>query len=901
MRSPLRKFAALGAAVLVVLAVAVAPAQAFSIPSFDGTATDASGEVETQAGAHADVTTTVDFPEVYATGKVRDVVVDLPKGLVGNPQVAAECTTGQLAGEGALNAGLPGCPDSSQVGVVKISSPGGEIWDSIFNMKPIPGIAASFGFNIGGALVLLNAVVHSDGSLSIVSTETNEYVPIEKVAVTLWGVPAEARHDVQRGQLLSPPAGTSVLCAGSTPTLAPCPAHTPPLPFISLPTDCTAGPVITTVRANSWQDPEFGAASFVSHDDEVPPNPVGVSGCDSIDFSPSLDLTTTTQKPESPTGVSVKLGFAQSENPNGLSTSPLKDATVVLPEGMTVSPSSAAGLGGCSDQQLDLGNDNAVQCPDSAKIGSIAATTPLLDEALGGSIYLRSQASNDPESGEMFRIALVVENKQRGVLVKLPGQVRANAKSGQLTASFKSNPQLPVSTINVDFDGGPKAPLVTPSSCGEKTVKASLTSWSGKTVDLESSFAISCRGDSNAFNPKLEAGTVNPTAGAYSPFTLRVTREDGQQNLAGIEATLPDGVLAKLAGVSLCGDAGANTGNCPQASQVGTTTVGAGAGSSPIYVPQQGKSPTAVYLAGPYKGAPLSLVVKVPAQAGPFDLGTVTVRNALNIDPSTAQVTAKSDSLPQIVSGVPISYRDVRVEVNRPDFTLNPTSCDPMSVTSTISSVAGKTASPSSRFQVGSCENLGFAPKLALRLFGPTHRSAHPKLQATLTMPKGGANIAKAQVILPKTEILENAHIQTICTRVQYAAKACPAKSVYGYAKAWTPLLDQPLQGPVYLRSSNHELPDLVASLDGQIHVDLAGRIDSVNARIRNTFEMVPDAPVSKFVLTMQGGKKGLLVNNTELCKATPRANVEFDGQNGKTADLKPVVKADCRKKRKRR
>jgi hypothetical protein len=293
-------------------------------------------------------------------------------------------------------------------------------------------------------------------------------------------------------------------------------------------------------------------------------------------------------------------------------------------------------------------------------------------------------------------------------------------------------------------------------------------------------------------------------------------------------------------------------------------------------------------------------VVKVPAQAGPFDLGTVTVRNALNVDPVTAQVTASSDPLPQILQGIPITYRDVRVEVNRPDFTLNPTSCDPMAVNSTLVSNQGRTATPSVGFQVNSCERLGFEPKLAIRFSGPTHRNAYPKLRATLTMPKDGANIDKAVVTLPKTEFLENAHIQTICTRVQYRANACPAKSVYGYAKAWTPLLDKPLQGPVYLRSSNHELPDLVASLDGQIHVDLAGRIDSVHERIRNTFWAVPDAPVSKFVLTMQGGKKGLLVNNTELCETTPRANAKFDAQNGKTHNFNSVVKTDCGKKGKK-
>ena len=389
---------------------------------------------------------------------------------------------------------------------------------------------------------------------------------------------------------------------------------------------------------------------------------------------------------------------------------------------------------------------------------------------------------------------------------------------------------------------------------------------------------------------------------------LKLQRDDGTARFRGLTVALPKGLLGKLAGVPYCaetalagvpsaegtGAAQVASPSCPAASQVGTASVDAGAGTSPFHV-STGKA----YLAGPYNGAALSLAVVTPAIAGPFDLGNVVVRTALRVNPETAQITAVSDPLPTILQGIPLDLREIRVNVDRPDFTLNPTSCDPMAIHGAITSTTGQNANVSSRFQVANCERLGFKPKLAIRLMGKTHRSAHPKLRATLTMPKGGANIARAQVTLPKTEFLENAHIKTICTRVQYAARTCPAQSVYGYAKAWSPLLDKPLEGPVYLRSSNNPLPDLVASLDGQIHVDLVGRIDAVNARIRNTFDLVPDAPVSKFVLTMQGGKKGLLVNNTELCKATPRASVKFDAHNGKVSDYNPVARADCGKGRK--
>jgi len=272
----------------------------------------------------------------------------------------------------------------------------------------------------------------------------------------------------------------------------------------------------------------------------------------------------------------------------------------------------------------------------------------------------------------------------------------------------------------------------------------------------------------------------------------------------------------------------------------------------------------------------------------------VAVRSGIYVDPVSTAVSVKSDPLPQILQGIPIAYRDIRVEVDRPGFTLNPTSCDPKSVTSTITSIAGATASPADRFQVAGCERLGFKPKLSFRYKGRTNRGAHPAVTATLKARKGDANIGKAVVTLPRTQFLEQGHIRTICTRVQYAADDCPKGSVYGYAKAWTPLLDQPLQGPVYLRSSNNTLPDLVADLDGQIEIELAGRIDSVDERMRVSFGAVPDAPVSKFVLRMQGGRKGLLVNNTELCRAKPRARAVFTGQNGKRSVANPLVRIGC-------
>jgi hypothetical protein len=394
------------------------------------------------------------------------------------------------------------------------------------------------------------------------------------------------------------------------------------------------------------------------------------------------------------------------------------------------------------------------------------------------------------------------------------------------------------------------------------------------------------------FQPELHAGVKDAAAGKHSPFSFQLVRPDGDQLLSTVKAVLPPGLLASVKNLSVCSTAAAAAGTCDDGSLVGHLTVGVGPGAHPFYV-KGGRA----YLTQGYKGAPFGLSLVVPAIAGPFDLGDVVVRAALHINPITTQVSVDPDPFPTILQGIPLQLRDIRLNMDRPGFMINPTDCTPTTITATAVSVSGTQAPLSNPFQAFGCGELGFKPKLALKLFGATHRSAHPALRAVLKTRDGDANIGRAVVTLPKTEFLENAHIRTVCTRVQYAADNCPKGSIYGYAKAWSPLLDKPLEGPVYLRSSDNPLPDLVASLDGQIHIDLDGRIDSVHSRMRATFDSVPDAPVTKFVLNMQGGKKGLLVNNTELCQAKPRASARFTGYNGKRSSSKPLVKADCGKK----
>jgi hypothetical protein len=838
-------------------------------------------------------------------GNVKDIDVALPPGLIGNTGALPKCTQVGLLGNGfAAN-----CPPEAQVGVARITSYFFGPYVSpaaVYNLAPPPGVAGQFGFNIAGVLVLVNAgVSNRDGSYTVeaVSSNISQGLALGDTSLTFWGVPAAAVHDGERvprgGFFPSEPSE-------STPSTA------EKRPLMSNPTSCSGESLRISARADSWQQP--GVYHEASFDRDSDDQPLLIAGCENLPFEAAIEARPTTQWADSPSGLSVALTIPQDENPDGLRTADLKKAVVTLPAGMAVNPASASGLGSCTVAQIGLDDEGPAQCPDSSKIGSVEIETPLLEDPLRGSVFLAKQGQN--KFGSLLALYIAVDDPKSGVILKLPGRVETDPASGRVTASFDDNPQLPFEQLRLELFGGPRASLVTPPSCGTYTTTAELSPWS-KTASINAadSFQIVAGPGGAAcpdggFSPKLEAGSTNPIAGAHTSFALRVTRDDGSQRLRDLTVTLPEGMLAKLKGIPYCPDsalagipASEGTGagqlanpSCPLASQIGRVDVGAGAGPSPLFV-ETGKA----YLAGPYKKAPLSMVVVTPAVAGPFDLGNVVTRVALEVNPATARVTATSDPLPSILQGIPLDLREVRVSLDRSGFTLNPTSCDPMSVDGTISSVGGKSANVSDRFQVTNCAALGFAPKLSLSLKGATKRARYPALRAVLAAKPGQANIGRVSVALPKSAFLAQNHIRTVCTRVQFAAAACPAGSVYGYATATTPLLDQPLSGPVYLRSSNNKLPDLVAALDGQIEIDLVGRIDSVNGGIRTTFESVPDAPVSKFVLSMKGGKKGLLVNSRDLCKSTNRATVLIDGQNGKAADQRPVLTSSCGKKVKKR
>jgi hypothetical protein len=895
----------------------LAPVIPFGFQAFKTEVLDSLGAEFNQAGGHPlSVGASLQFTEHVPSeakpvggaglravnGLAREIRTEAPPGFVGNPLATPErCET--MAEVTTLPSG---CPAASVVGAITVETSEGTYNNlPLFEMQREYGTPAQFAFAVN--------------NLHLAFSLTPELRPEDGYAISLIATPAPKNPEllVAKANLCGFGAvlGTSIKHAPELEVKRCRKASEPGAferPFLTLPTKCN-DPASSTTRilADSWEHPgSYAEAKYTL------PSP---EGCNALSFEPTLKARPTTNAADSPTGLEVDLKMPANEDPEGTATAQLKQAMVTLPEGLVVNPSGANGLDACSSAQIKLASNDPISCPDASKIGSVLVTTPILDHPLPGALYVASPRDNP--FGSLLALYLVVDSPEDGLLIKLPGHVEPNPITGRLTTSFDQNPQAPVSDVQLQIRGGATAPLRTPATCGKYKTTSSLTPWSapesGPPATPKDSWSISqgpggggcaTRATSLPNAPAFEAGTASPIAAAYSPFVVKLRRDDGSQTFSAISIAPPPGLLGKLAGIPYCPDsavaaAEAKSGkeeqanpSCPSASQVGTVVAGAGAGPSPYYA--SGKA----YLTGPYKSAPLSLAIVTPAVAGPFDLGNVVVKTALNVDPETAKITAVSDPLPQILQGIPLDVRSVAISMDRPGFTLNPTSCDPMAVTGSLTSSLGQVAALSNRFQVGECTRLGFKPSLKINLKGSTKRAGHPALTATLTYPKGAyANIASASVALPHSEFLDQAHIKTICTRVQFAADACPAGAIYGRATAITPLLDAPLSGPVYLRSSSNPLPDLVVDLRGQIHVALVGRIDSVKGGIRTTFGSVPDAPVSKFTLEMQGGSKGLLVNSRDVCKTVNRAAAVFTAQNGRVEELKPRLQGQCKKPARKR
>jgi hypothetical protein len=903
----------------------------FGIESFAVTPEEEGGGPVTRAGAHPfQVSGTIQFnsgtltpgatrdtTEVEQPAQPRNLHFALPAGLVGKAVGVPVCEGSDFFGGSLVNE----CPDESAVGVasVTIIEPGSvgfrRFAVPLFNLRPARGEPARFGFTAAGVPLVIDLGLDPDNKYRLIADIKNAtQLPVFlSGTLALWGTPGDPRHDSSRGWN----------CTYQLAHLGPCerPTGLGEDAFIREPVLCGAARdfTVATEPWNSAPGAVIARAASISGP---------LAGCNNVPFDPSIEATPTSKLAENPSGLSfsVKMPNSGLLDKDAIAEGQPRKVEVELPEGMTLNPSAAEGLAVCSPSDYARERFDSTPgegCPEASKLGNVEVDTPLIEDNPKGALYIAKSYENPFSS--LLALYIVARSPERGILIKLPVKVTPDPKTGQLIATVEESPQTPFSSFDLSFREGARAPLVTPPACGDYEIKARFTPWSGNEVVTEtSSFAIQHGVDGGAcpkggvppFHPDFQAGSLNNDAGSHTEFDMRLIRKDGEQDMTRFSAILPPGVVGKLAGLDKCSPqaaaaAEAKSGreeianpSCPANSEIGRSFVGAGVGSVLSYV--RGK----IYLGGPLNGDPLSAIAINPVVAGPFDVGTVVVQEALTLNPKTAEVEvdgAASDPIPHILQGIPTKLRDLRVYVDRPDFIVNPTSCEESSARSTLfgsyldvlDPADDKPVDLSTRFQAANCANLGFKPKLDLDLKGGTERGGHPGLKATYRPRKGDANVKGLVVRLPRSAFLDQAHIKTICTRVQFAADSCPKAARYGYIKAFTPLLDEPLQGPVWLRSSNHKLPDLVFDLHGIVDIEVAVRIDSAKGGIRATVDSAPDAPLSKVELKMQGAKKGLIINSRNLCQAPSRANVEFSGHNGKEANGHPLMQAECGGKRK--
>lgn len=863
---------------------------------------------DTQAGGHPDMKIDTEFATGGAfSGKplpaFRTLTIDSPTGFIGNPHVTPKCTLTEFASAA--------CPIDSQIGTVGVPSLGiFGIFFPIYNMETRPNQAGLLGFTVPllGAPTFLELVSRTDGDYGLSSVSTPQIkLGLNTLEVELWGVPADPANDIHR--FFSPLSGLAACfdfqngCltgeGGQSMTFAP--SAIPERPFLQNPTTC-GQKLIARGEIEYYEGYNDHSA-----ESELP----GMTGCQQLSFSPSFLAKPTTDRTDTASGLDLTIKVPQSQSGKVPAPSELRTSLVTLPEGFTINPSAVDGKVVCPDEATAIGTLFEARCPEFSRIAALSIDVAALPGPISGGIYLA-----EPKPGNPYRFVLAADGF--ATHIKLTGSTRTDPQTGRVTLALEDLPQSPLQEFDMHIFGSERGLFASPSKCAHTPADAEFVPWDNELRNATSSDFMDftggpngtpCPGEVRPYGPTITTGVANNTAGRHSPFAITLRREDGDQNVTAFDVTTAPGFAATLRGIPYCPESAiatlhdsARSGReemaspaCPAASRIGSATTGVGAGSHQLY------TSGGVYLAGPHESAPLSLVVVVPAVSGPYDLGNVVVRSGIDVNPLTAQVTTVSDPIPQILDGIPLRLRTILINLDRPDFTLNPTDCSRFSVDTNAHGSEGAESRTSSPFQVANCANLEFAPKLSLKLRGSTKRRGHPAVRAVLRTGANEANLARTDVVMPRFALLDNSHIGTTCTRVQFAADRCPAASVYGSAVAETPLLDAPLRGPVYLRSSGKQLPDLVADLNGQIDLEVSGQIDTVKGgALRVRFKRIPDAPVSKFVLDMQGGKKGLLQSEENLCKASRKATVRLFGQNGMRLTRRTPLQASCGSKESR-
>ena len=882
-----------GALSMLAFALLVAPAGASeAITSFNASVSTS------QAGGHPDFSFDFALANPGQPEAAKEVVLNAPEGLFGNPNAVPRCTSSDFA--------LQQCQAASQVGIVTIRANYSGNPNNLLGTSPIYYVqpqeeeeTVRFAFIVPALQIPISTPVAvrtgSDYGLRFSVSGLTQLIPLAGAKMKIWGFPAANSNNGDRFGKGSP--GNPSGCAGleDTSCAGPHSAGTANHPMINNPTVCTGESLPVTISAVTYQDP----GNETEAEDELPP----VEGCEQLNFYPVLNASLTTDESDAPSGLDLELQAKQFES-DALSPSQIKEATVVLPAGLTINPDAADGQAACPDALANFGTEAPASCPDNSKIGTMDLETPALEGPLKGSIYF-----GEPKPGDQYRIFLVADGF--GIHAKLVGDIRPDPETGRITAKFVDLPQVPFESFNFHIFASQRALLATPTHCATYSVESVFKPWNFFLADQPSSpsFSLSagpngtpCPPEVRPFQPRLVAGTANPLAGAFSSFHLKLDRDDGDQFLGDLNFRMPPGFTGDLRGINYCSEAAiaaaaANAGraelaspSCPASSQIGTTNVSAGPGTNPFNA--VGK----MYLSGPFKGAPLSLAAVTPALAGPYDYGVVVVRVALHVDPLTAQVSAVSDTVPQIIGGVPIRMRSIQVNIDKSNFTINPTNCSAFSVDSQGIGDQRTVADFSSFFHAVNCRYLDFKPKMTVKQIGKgaTARSANPKMRFELRTKPGEANIKSVKVTLPKAFAIDQRHLGNLCSKAQLESESCAGRQSIGTVMTKTPLLDAPLQGPAYAVSGFGKLPRLAFILDGQVRLVPQAESKSVGGRLQTTVPTVPDAPIGYFRLDLLGGKKGYLVNTRSLCKDDAMVTVDFAGQNGKNVTQNVKTKTAC-------
>jgi hypothetical protein len=894
------------AALLLALAWTARAEAAQEIETFDTSSTN------TEAGNHPDLTATFTLVKPGQPEAAESVSVNLPSGLFGNPNAITPCIPADFA--------LMQCSTDSQAGIITIRANNEGNPNVLLGTAPIYVVSprpdkepARFAFYVPVLNVAINIPMHlrtaDDYGVRMTVEGIPQSVPLASSLIRVWGLPADAAHDLERFKPGSPgqPAGCpgqgNALCASNNGQV-PRPAGIQVKPLIDNPSICTGKALVSTLEVRTYQDPGHVSKKTASY----PPT----TDCENQAFKPVLNAALTSEETDSPSGVDMELKAAQFLG-SGAMPSPIRSSEVTLPVGLSVNPDAADGQTACTDDQANFDSEGPAECPDTAKIGTFAIETPALDKPLLGDLYI-----GEPKPGNQYRLVMVASGF--AIHAKVVADIHTDPSNGQVTFSVTDLPQVPFETFKVHLFASDRGLLATPTHCTLYSVDSLFSPWNDRLAPQPSNpnFGLSsgpdgkpCPAQIRPFSPRLVAGMSNPTAGAFSNFHLKLDRDDGDQWLDDLGFKMPPGFTGYLRGIDYCPEAAiaaaaANLGraeqanpSCPASSQIGTTNVAAGPGASPFNAVGR------MYLSGPLNGAPLSLAAITPALAGPYDYGTVVVRVALSVDPITAQASAFSDRVPQIIGGIPIRMRSIQVHIDRPEFTLNPTNCSNFSVDSQGIGDQGTVADFFSPFHAVNCARLAFKPRMTVRQLGgkdQTKRTKNPRLRFDLHTRKGDANIKTVAVTLSKAFQIDQSHLFNLCSKSQLLAERCRGRQSMGHVWVKSPLLDEPLEGPAYAVSGYGKLPHLVFILDGQVTVMPQAESSSVNkGQLRTVVPIVPDVPVGHFRLTLLGGSKGYLVNSSNLCRRAGRITVSYVGQNGRHRTQRVKPRLPCARKKKRR